>query len=399
MKKLLILLIGLPSLNVVYAQTQKGNGILSGSVSATYDRQTRPFSTISNAGPTSILTNWAPALTITAGRFWKDNWLAALSVSGSLTQNQQNQSDNPDRTYPNTFYAITVTPFVRRYWQVGAVYVFAGAGVSVTTHGSKQSYFDVNGQLIESGRKTSTTNVTPQVEAGVNYLLTNRLGIQLVASTNSFPLTTAGLGAGLVYWTGPGRTATAQEQRENWQTDAGRWILEGGFSVNHQGTNQAAGAGQIAYQDKSSVYSVSPSIGFFVKKNSLLGVSIPIMYSRSNFSSPGASTTQDEVWTVGIEPYFQQYWLSTRLTPYTRVGAGYNHYTSGDYKGYLIDGSIRLGLAYMAGQRFIIETSLLNASVSYLPAGRSEQPGAIKTWSGKISAGLTGAFALRYVLQ
>ncbi|MBN8821085.1 MULTISPECIES: hypothetical protein [unclassified Spirosoma] len=398
MKIVFTALLGLFCLNDLYAQIQKGNGILSGTVSVAYDRQTRPFSTILNTGPTSVQTNWMPALAITAGRFWKDNWLAGVSLSGSLTRNQQNLESNTDRTYPNTFYSIFVTPFIRRYWQVGSVYVFGGVGVSVSTSGSRRSYFDSDGQLKESGERTKTMGIAPRVEAGINYLVSSRLGIQLLASTNSLPLSTAGLSAGLVYWTGPGRMSNAQEQRDNPQTNAGKWVLEGGFSVTNQQTNQDAGGGITAYQSRTNVCSFSPSIGYFIGKNKLIGVSIPIAYSGNHLTSTNASASKDMQWTVGVVPYFQHYWLPTQLTPYTRIEAGYMHYTSEDYSGFSVNGAVRVGLAYMIGQRFILETSLAGASVSYRASGRSDRPGDAKTWNGGVSAGLTGNFALRYVL-
>lgn len=401
MKRLLIALLGLLCLNDLYAQIQKGNGILSGSISGTYSRQTRPFSGYSNTGPTSKQTTWTPALDITAGRFWKDNWLAGLSLSGTITQSQQNLADDPNRTYSNTNYSATAKPFIRRYWQVGSVYLFAGAGIAVTMYGSKLSYFNNNGQLVESGQRSRTINITPTVEAGVNYLLNSRIGVQLLARANSFPLSTAGLSAGLVYWTGPGRMAGVQEQQENPQTNAGRWVLEGGLSVTNQRTNQDAEVGAVSYQSVTNQYAFSPSLGYFIGKNNLLGISIPIAYSTNQLTSvnaPGSQGSTDTQWTLGILPYFQHYWLPTRLTPYTRIESGYMHYTSGDYSGFSVNGAVRVGLAYMIGQRFIVETSLASASLTYLPSGRSGQPGETKTWNGGISAGLTGNFALRYVL-
>ncbi|WP_080057755.1 hypothetical protein [Spirosoma aerolatum] len=398
MKLVFTALLGLLCLNDSYAQIQKGNGILSGSVSIAYNRQTQPFPNLPSTGAMRVQMNWMPALSITAGRFWKDNWLAGVSLSGSLTQNQQNLEGNPDQTYPNTFYSVSVTPFVRRYWQLGSVYVFGGVGVSVSTNGSKQSYFDYNGQLNESGQRTTTIGIAPRVEAGINYLVTSRLGVQLLASTNSFPLSTAGLSAGLVYWTGPGRTSNTQEQRDNPQTNAGKWVLEGGFSVTNQQTNQDAGTGLTAYQSRTNVYSFSPSIGYFVGKNNLVGVSIPIAYSGNHLTSTNTPDSKDIQWTVGVVPYFQHYWLPTRLTPYTRIEAGYMHYTSEDYSGFSASGAVRVGLAYMIGQRFILETSLAGASVSYIASDRPGRPGDVKTWNGGVSAGLTGNFGLRYVL-
>ena len=103
---------------------------------------------------------------------------------------------------------------------------------------------------------------------------------------------------------------------------------------------------------------------------------------------------------MGISPYFQHYWTSTRLTPYTRVGATY--FTVGskpddsDISRVNVNAAINIGLAYMAGKRFIIETSLDNASLAYSSANGPETDNS--SWDATLSAGLPGNFAVRYVL-
>ena len=398
MKTQVVTMAGLLIASGVLAQTQKGNGILSGSVSAGYSQQKQ----LIVSGPTSLNSTWKPALSLTAGRFWTDNWLAGVSLSGTSTITRQSLGTALSlATTPATSVAITATPFVRRYWQVNSVYLFAGVGLAVNVNDNKQSFYDSNGQLVEYGQKTSSIGLNPQLEAGVNYFLTNRLSLQLVASASSLPLNTAGLSAGLVYWTGPGRNNDPQEEQTNSQTDPGRWVLEGGFSMSNQKNNQAENTGGIGYQSTSKLYSFSPSVGFFIKKNNLIGVSIPIYYSAATFvpSDPNLNSASNDTWTIGISPYFQHYWTSTRLTPYTRVNVGYTHYSLGPFSNYTINGGVSLGLAYMAGQRFIIETSLVNASAGYSPSSGLDTVRDTKTWGGNISAGLTSNFAVRYVLH
>ena len=53
----------------------------------------------------------------------------------------------------------------------------------------------------------------------------------------------------------------------------------------------------------------------------------------------------------------------------------------------------------MAGQRFIIETSLLQASVDYTAFDAPSFSKYMSTWNGGLSAGLGGQFAVRYVLR
>ena len=139
----------------------------------------------------------------------------------------------------------------------------------------------------------------------MTYLLTNRLSLQLLASTNSLPLNTAGLSAGLVYWTGSDRHADPQEERTNSQTDSGKWVLEGGFSINSQKDNQSGNSSAPAYQATNRTYSFNPSIGFFVKKNSLIGLTIPISYNFNRIKNTSVPAVDNTIWGVGISPCFQ----------------------------------------------------------------------------------------------
>lgn len=390
MKTLLLITSGMLLTISAVAQTQKGNGIVSGNVAINYNRLER-----STPGPTT----WAPGLRLTVGRFWMDNWLAGLSLSGDASITRQPMSQNPDQTYPTTSTSAGTTPFVRKYWTFNTIYLFAGAGLSVYGTSRKQSYFNGNGQFVENGIKYTSLSINPRLEAGVNYFVTNRLGLQLVAGANSLPLNVVSLNAGLVYWTGADRRAALPEERNNPQTEPGKWVIEGDFSLTSQNNSQLESLGRGTYQVTTKTYSFNPSLGFFIKKNSLLGVSIPISYLLNRSVDGGSSTTDNTLWGIGIAPYFQHYWTSTRLTPYTRMSVGYTHYSSDSDGGSNLNGNIGIGLAYMAGSRFIIETSLANASVSYLVADRSSGTDTDKSWNAGISAGLTGNFAIRYVLQ
>jgi hypothetical protein len=103
---------------------------------------------------------------------------------------------------------------------------------------------------------------------------------------------------------------------------------------------------------------------------------------------------------VGFSPYFQHYWTSTRLTPYTRLSAAY--ITSGDKlmnnrsNTNAMNAALGIGLAYMAGNRFIVETSLATASLTYGPISSAQDD--VSSWSATLSGGMRGNFAIRYVL-
>ncbi|GAB3946253.1 hypothetical protein GCM10028805_16440 [Spirosoma harenae] len=172
--------------------------------------------------------------------------------------------------------------------------------------------------------------------------------------------------------------------------------------MNRQNTNQVATPGNVAYESTYGNYNVNPSIGFFIKKNSLIGLTIPVSYVTNKVvtsSSPTTTSNTNETWVVGLSPYFQHYWSSTRFTPFTRVNVGYANYSSGSSNGQYMNGGLAVGFAYMAGERFIIETSFADASIVYQLSDQSSSQTKTKTWDAGIKVGLAGNFAIRYVLR
>lgn len=386
---------------VAGAQTQNGNGLISGDVSINYCRSDDQRSNTSGY-------HWKPALNLTVGRFWADNWLAGLSVSGRANAETREgvfPNGQPSRTsfiQRNSFADVAITPFVRRYWQFAPVQVFAGAGLSVGIDGLRTNYRVAGGtsQLtMPTSQQTSSLQVGPYVEAGVNYFLTNRLALQLSASTRSLPLNVAGLSTGLVYWTGTDRKAIPQEERDNAQTNRGNWIVEGGFETSRRSSDNSATGGTT--QSSSRYVSISPSVGYFIGKNNLLGISLPMGFRTvENSDTNPSSSDRNSYWSVAISPYLQHYWTSTRLTPYTRLGATYflfgSEPSNSDIKNVNVAAALNVGLAYMAGKRFIIETSLVSASVAYASSDGPERDNT--SWDATLSGGLRGNFAVRYVL-
>lgn len=384
---------------VAEAQTQKGNGIISGAIGANYRRSDIDVNGVHQLSDYTL----TPRLNITAGKFVNGNWLLGLSVNGNafvLEQEIQRSSGQliNYRVQTSTVSGV-VTPFVRRYWQFKPIQVFAGVGLSVgINRQTSQRVDNQSGQYVPIESTTNELQISPRLEAGVNYFLTNRLSLQLAASASSLPFNVSGFDAGLVYWTGADREALPQSARDNVQTNRRNWIIEGSFSAHRSVTNSEDRL--VENRIVANQYSISPSVGYFIGKNALLGLKIPLAYEKAaNELSNSAATDpfKRNDWSVGFSPYFQYYWTSNQLTPYTRIDATYlivipssgNRITT-------VAGGVNLGLAYMAGQRFIIETSLANLVLSYnLPGPLPQDP---RTWNVSFSAGLSGNFAVRYVL-
>lgn len=398
MKKRLYTLAFLLVASIAGAQTQKGNGLVSGGLSVGYSQ-------ISYQPSDASQQTWQPALNVTVGRFVTDNWLVGVSVWGTSYFGQARTAFFNGQTrrtleQHSTNVDVDVTPFVRRYWQFAPVQVFAGAGLSVGISGSRVTNQEFNGptqQVVPLELRTTGFQVSPYLEAGVNYFLTNRLALQLSATAGSLPFNVSGFNTGLVYWTGADRKAERQQARENGQTNRGNWLIEGGFGSNSTSTNRSTGT--TVNQTSSGTYAISPSVGYFLSKNSLLGISVPFAFvGNENSGQNPQRSSRNSYWSVGISPYFQRYWTSTRLTPYTRVSASYVAIGSKPNRTgtNLVDASLGVGLAYMAGQRFIVETSVANASLAYQPSDDSGD--GVQSWNATLSAGLRGNFAVRYVL-
>lgn len=376
------------------AQTQKGNGLISGGFSINYNQSGYQQATLRQQ-------YWQPSFNVTAGRFVSDNWLVGASVSGtaSFQKLQGGMGSNQAlRESDYNVFSAELVPFVRRYWQFAPVQVFAGAGLSLRSSGERVATNEevgTNPQVFPVNQRTNDFLIGPYLEAGANYFLTKRLALQVSAATRSLPFSVASINTGLVYWTGTDRKADPGEARETVQTNRRNWVVEGGFTVDHSTTDYMRNPQLI---QTSTSYALSPSVGYFIRKNSLLGVSVPLLFGSGESRNLSQPRFTNNYWSVGIAPYFQHYWTSTRLTPYTRVGASYTMMKSGVNTNtiYEAGASFGMGLAYMAGKRFIVETSLGNASLTYTPPNKAVTSPRI--WNAELSAGLQSNFAIRYVL-
>ena len=400
MTKRLCTLVSLLLTTVAGAQTQKGNGLIGGGLSVGYNR-------INYQPSNANQREWQSALNLTVGRFVADNWLLGAAVAGTSYFRQAQTSVFSGQAQgilrqSTTSVDVDITPFVRRYWQLAPVQVFAGAGLSVGINGSRitnQEFAGSTQQITPLELRTTGFQVSPYLEAGVNYFLTNRLALQLSATAGSLPFNAGSFNTGLVYWTGPDRKADPQSARENKQTNGGNWLVEGGFGSNNTLINRSTGT--MKNRTASGSYAISPSVGYFVSKNNILGLSIPLLFgTNENIGQNPQFSSSSRYWSVGFSPYFQHYWTSTRLTPYTRLSAAYS--TSGDKlmnnrsNTNAMNAALGIGLAYMAGNRFIVETSLATASLNYGPISSAQDD--VSSWSATLSGGLRGNFAIRYVL-
>ncbi|WP_019990806.1 hypothetical protein [Rudanella lutea] len=378
MKKTIVLAAGLLGVFGAQAQTQKGNGILSGGFGLGYDVQKVENPQNESYEAPSI----RPQLNVQIGQFVADNWLLGVGVgySGRFSKRRFNTGNTVGNLDNAT--DVSLAPFFRRYWSVGPVVLFAGAGVEASLNHSYREYDP------DLSYRNTRVSINPTVEAGGTYFLSKRLGVQGTISGTSLPIPASTVGLGLVYWMGPSGTGLTNPETELTPTQAGNWVVEGGFSTTFIGDeNKARGQNQ---SNNTNQVTINASIGRFVTTNTLVGL-------RLGFSSQKMETTpvSGPFQTYSISPFVQRYVSNQRLTPFVRASVEYSNSGSTrlDNRANSVSGSVQLGLAYRLSNRFLVETALASASYQYLWYDRS-----IQSHAANLSASLGSGLSVRYVI-
>lgn len=386
MKKKILLAAGLlvAGACVAQAQTQKGNGILGGGVKLGYGDSRYGVSPLRGKQ-----TSFSGSLNGVYGRFVADNWMVGADVDFSRQSSRletgisRTLADRDIDTY------VSINPFVRRYWAVGSFLLFGGGGIQLSTS-TVLDYGTNGGSLNNIETRTNQYTVRPTLEVGGTYFLSNRLALQGSISANSLPIPVPGIGFGLIYWTGPNGTGATNSETTLTTTNQGNWILEGGFGFN---ASNFDGGNSIANSEKNktSTVSIQASIGRFIAKNTLLGVGLGLSTNTQKRTTASSYTNQ----TYSIAPYIQHYLSNRRLTPYLRGTVLYssNRQTNFDQRIGSLQGSLGLGLAYLISNRFIVETSLANASYQFIEFSKDN-----RFRAANLSAQLGSGFSLRYVI-
>lgn len=328
-----------------FAQTQKGQSITSGTVNLSfYKSSTNNPSDFKN-------TSYGVGFLVNRGVFVKENWL--LGYTGGVTYqqsvygNQINSSGGSDRGI-NLSGGI----FLRRYWSVlDRLYVYAGGGLTA----NRQT---IRSELDNGSALNSTFNlnwqIAPTGQVGALYALSNRIGVEATIS-NSFPTGLSNVNIGVAILSGQGsQSGPGLTDVETPQTQKGRWLL--GASANVSGSKTEGTYMNLATGTDQSGASAGLSGGRFMSNNLLIGLAISYAASRSGDNiAPGAPT-----YSIGVSPFVRSYRGATRLRPFMEgrleYGVSKSPFSSGGQRN--AGGSISAGLAYMAGNRFIIQTTL-----------------------------------------
>ncbi|MVM29934.1 outer membrane beta-barrel protein [Spirosoma sp. HMF4905] len=99
------------------------------------------------------------------------------------------------------------------------------------------------------------------------------------------------------------------------QTQKGRW-------------NAGVSIGQFSYQkdDVSNSFSgsISPTVGYFVATNFLLGIGVPLSYSTQNYSGYSIIRNEHAI-SIGASPFARYYVGSSKLKPYVGISYSLSH--------------------------------------------------------------------------
>lgn len=156
------------------------------------------------------------------------------------------------------------------------------------------------------------------------------------------------------------------------QTEKGRWTV--GAQV---GNFSYASSGPDAFRSHSFSASLSPSAGYFVARNLVVGVAVPVSYFnyRSSFSQPNTPGTTINSTQVGLSPFVRLYFGDSKLRPFVDATAGVTRlwYTTtnlntidrSESTSNQLNYSGSVGLAY-----FINNTVSLDAALGYQRGGR-----------------------------
>jgi hypothetical protein len=363
------------------AQTEPGRALWSGNLQ---------LNTTQLAGEyPNGYTRRSPQLnfSVNHGVFLQNNWLLGLSVSGSYYK-QVNANTVPlDQVY----WRGGLSAFIRKYWGHNNWRIYAGGGIGGNLDQYKQEVFD-SGTSIRSENRTNTYSISPFTQIGGVYFLDSRWGMEFSTNSTIFPFTFSGLTAGLIYMTGRTRSEreiqAATPPAVGSQARAGRFTV--GASVVFSGTKEDVSHRTTEAQSVMA----APAVGFFVANNLLVGLSVPITWTKNS----GTSTTTET--SLGFAPYIRSYLSNTRLRPY--VGATVT-FTSYSFKqepfpkeriNHTTGGTLNGGLAYLLGKNFIAEANLLNLNFSKQTQNNLSKNG---LWLQGLQVTTSPAFTVQYV--
>lgn len=368
----------LTTYSAVYAQTEPGRGLWSANLQLNANQQTNLRSTDSYSRRSPDLS-----LTINHGVFLNRNWLVGGSLSGNYYKELTKSGVS---SLERTRWTGGLSAYVRKYWGKDQWRIYVGGGLSGSREHIDQSGNDNTNAAILP--REVTYHLRPLTQIGGVYFLNNRWGLELSTTSSAFPFSFSTFNAGLIYMTGftPAGDAitSATPPAEGSQTRAGRLLV--GLGANFDGTTNQTG-------DSQSL-TASPSIGFFVADNVVVGITVPLSWTWVNARARNVESN------VGVSPYVKGYLANTRLRPYLSAAFTYSVYSfkqhpyPKDRISKTVGGTLGGGLAYLLGRHFIVEANLINLNVAKETQNNAQENG---LWNETLQLTTAPTFAVQYV--
>lgn len=360
-----LLYLGLLSLGTqpLQAQTERGTGWWSGGANVRAGRSDL-FQTVNR---TNTL-----GLNLTQGTFVRDNVLIGADLRLTRVRGLTEEGFNLDAVTDSRQTAFAATPFVRRFWGAQALRGYVGGGLAVQY--SRDRQLTANTKTRSSEIEQNSWQVRPEVQAGLVYLISPRWGVELATRSGVVPIAFTDLSVGLVLLTDVKvDRSSALTTQPSEQLRRGNWLVGGSFSVGaeQRRLTSAAELANNVQRVQTQQYAISPSIGRFLANRWLVGVAVPIsrqtqtnefLRAAQLVSSSSAVTTTD---AIGVTPFVKKYLLKTRFGPFIGARAGWQRERTRDETTRVETNStaynwrISGGLAYLLGERFIVEGELV----------------------------------------
>ncbi|MBO0931393.1 hypothetical protein [Fibrella aquatilis] len=343
------------------AQTRKGQTITSGEFGLSHQ-----WGSTTGAGTSQPLSisgyNTNLNVTLNRGLFVRDNWLvgAAVGVGQSWQGTDVRYNQQAQFTYLGRQSNLLLRGYIRRYWPViDRLFVYAGGGLQVTYALNKsQQTTTSSGQTAVSANASerATWSVDPLVSVGLLYAVSDRFGLEAGIRSNGLPIGVGTASFGVNVLTGRGGGAQA-EGITALQTQAGRWLLGAALSASGN-TSQYGGATVEKSDTRYTVSSLELSAGCFVRDNAVLGLALR---GSTTATTNNLSATTNHVTTYGIAPFVRLYNGQTRLRLFVEGGVEFSSTIQSVNRAldqHQLGAQASVGIAYMLGQRFIVQSTL-----------------------------------------
>ncbi len=262
----------------------------------------------------------------------------------------------------------SMTPFVRKYWQIAPVLVYAGGGVDLSF--SKVSSTQQAGYEKYEDSFSQNFSSTLQAQLGVIYPVSDRLGLEFGAQSAMFPLSFHSVRLGLVM-TGASESGIGKTTLAGSPLARGRWLLSGSFSSELSKGFTTNPDGVHHYRDPSSTIELAP--GFFVRDRLMFGLGVFAGLQGGVLKTPDkvgfVNVGNQKPFLIGLRPFVKKYFSPAKLTPYLEGYISYDRIMSGGPATNTYNAGSHVGLAYILGKSWLIEGRLLELSGGYSEIG------------------------------